>query len=295
MRLPVVAGQFYPARKEELIETIRECFLHKLGKGKLPALPADNQEIRQEAKLKGIISPHAGFVFSGPCASHVFYEVAVNPTPDTYIVLGLSHHGFETSLSDEDFKTPLGILKNNRALTNQIARSCNIGININSHKHEHSLEVLLPFLQFVKSEKSDNIQIVPIIIDQSSLDEIERIGKSLSECLKEYDKEIIFLVSSDFTHFGPNYGYMPGMSVKELDMKAIELITSGKTKELYEFYMKTGATICGIFPILVLLETLKSAGHFKKAELLSYYKSTEMLDYDKSNSVSYAGIKFDVF
>ena len=289
MREPMVAGQFYPAGKEELNETIKQCFLHKLGKRRLPKGEEKyekSKKINKVNKIKAVISPHAGYTFSGPCMSHVFYELSTVKTPDTYIIIGLSHYGHSTCLSDQDFKTPLGILENNSMLTTKISKKCNIPINNSSHSQEHSLEVLLPFLQFVKPDQE--IKIVPLIIGQESLDEIKKIGKLLKETIKDYAKEIIILVSSDFTHHGPNYGYMPSKDIKEMDMKAINLIKEAKTEELYNYHQETGITICGIYPIMMLLESID----FKKSELLCYYKSTEIMKFDENNSVSYAGIIF---
>jgi hypothetical protein len=81
IRRAIVAGQFYPGNKEELIKAIESSFLHKLGKGKLPT------NTNTKVNLKAIISPHAGYMFSGSCASHVFYEVGICKTPDTYILM----------------------------------------------------------------------------------------------------------------------------------------------------------------------------------------------------------------
>lgn len=280
MRYPAVANQFYPGDKDELISTIKECFLHKLGIQKLPEKKESN------TSLKAVISPHAGYMFSGPCMSHAFYEIANAKTPETYIIIGLSHHGFNTCLSDDDFQTPLGVLKNNKKLTKLISDKCRIKIDNNSHSYEHSLEVLLPFLQFVKQGK--DIQIVPLIIGRETLNKIKEVGKSLKQALKEHN--IIFLVSSDFTHYGYNFDFTPyePSKIEEYDMKAIELIKKGKTEDLYNYHTETGITICGIYPIMVLLEAI----NFTQCTLLSYYKSTDIVKMDQSSSVSYASIIF---
>ena len=280
MRLPIVAGQFYPESKSELISAIKQSFEHKLGKQMFP-------EKVSSSDLKAIISPHAGFVFSGPCASHAFYEVGINKTPETYIMLGLSHQGNNTCLSDEDFETPLGIVKNNVGLTRLLSKQCNIEINNKNHHFERSLEVLLPFLQFVKqNEKEENVKIVPLMVGRESLETIKRLAIGIKTALK--DKDVIFLVSSDFTHYGPNYGYMPDGNVKEMDMKAIGLIKKRDALGLFNYHEETAITICGIYPIILLLELVD----FNKADLLSYYHSTDIMAIDRSNSVSYASISF---
>ena len=282
MRHPVVAGQFYPKEKNQLLASIKECFLHELGVG---YLPNNSPNPKSKNNLKAIISPHAGYVFSGPCMSHVFSEIARARTPDAYIVIGVSHYGFETSLSDEDFETPLGVLKNNTELTGLISRSCNIEIRNHNHKHEHSLEVLLPFLQFVKGSE---VTIVPLIIGQEDLKKIKELGNTIKSTLSKSGKDVVFLVSSDFTHFGANYGYYPNEQVEKLDKKAINFILKASTEELFDFYQETGVTICGIFPIMVLLESID----FSKSQLLSYYTSSQIMSMNESSSVSYAAVSF---
>jgi MEMO1 family protein len=291
MRTPVVNGYFYPAEKKELLYAIRNSFLHKLGCGKLPK----KEGSVKNRLIKAIISPHAGYTFSGPCMSHVFYEIANSKTPDTYLMIGLSHEGFNTCLSNQDFETPLGIFKNNIELTNTISKSCSIPINNPHHANEHSIEVLLPFLQFVKQGK--DIKIVPLIIGIEDFASIRKTGLMLKKVLEHYDKDITIIVSSDFTHYGPNYGYIPEGSIEEMDTKAIELIKKANAEALYNYHEKTGITICGIYPIAILLETIS----FKKADLLCYYKSTEIVHGNNKNniirtpntdSVSYAAIIF---
>jgi AmmeMemoRadiSam system protein B len=279
MRYPCVAGQFYPLEKDDLNEAIKRCFLHTYGVGKLPT--------KGKSNIKAIISPHAGYIFSGPGMSHVFYEIGIRKTADTYFVIGLSHHGFDTCLSSEDFMTPLGVVKNNVKLTKKISEECSIPIDNDAHKDEHSLEVLLPFLQFVKGD----VQIVPIIVGFEKYEDLAMKCAMLKKSIAKYGKDVVFLVSSDFTHYGHSYGYahFSPEKVKEMDMKAVDLIVNGKSKELFDYHSKTGITICGIYPITALLLLID----FKVGKLLKYYTSSEIMEYDKSSSVSYAAISFE--
>jgi AmmeMemoRadiSam system protein B len=149
--------------------------------------------------------------------------------------------------------------------------------------------VQLPFLQFVSKDQIKDLKIVPIMIADTKF---EKIGKSIQEAVKELGRKAIIICSSDFTHYGFNYGYVPfdedvKENMKKLDGEAIKLIEKADSKGFLDYTEKTGATICGKCGISVLLWLMK----YKKAELLKYYTSADIIgDYD--NAVGYASIVF---
>lgn len=279
-RKPAVAGQFYEADKAKLQEQVKQCFLHNLGPGSLP------QKATQEEIISAIV-PHAGLMFSGMCAAHVYKRIAESRKPDLFILIGPNHSGMgRTSILSEDFETPLGVARVDKEFAGSLLQNCNIMNDGRAHAFEHSLEVQLPFLQFIY----EDFKFVPVLV--SSQMYLEELAKGLKKTIGESKKNVCIIVSSDFTHYGPNYGYTPFKSdaqgkIKDMDQEAISIISSGNAQKFISFLKETSATICGYLPILLMLQSIS----FSNAELLKYYTSTEVMG-ESQNSVSYAGIIF---
>ncbi|MBW3014192.1 AmmeMemoRadiSam system protein B [Candidatus Woesearchaeota archaeon] len=262
-REPIVAGQFY--EDERLKEQLEECF--------------SGVEVSENKNLKACISPHAGFVFSGKCAAHSFSNM---PKAETYVILGPSHEGNANSVSYADWKTPLGILKNDI----EFSKKLKIKNNEDAHKHEHSIEVQLPFLQHVHPDA----KIVPILVSDHP-----GIAEEIARVAKEMGRSVIVIASSDFTHYGPVYNYVPfRINAKEklykLDRGAIDFILKFDAAGFLGYIGENGATICGKEPITALIEYCKLAG-IKKSKLLKYYTSGDIFG-DYSAAVGYASIGF---
>ncbi|UZE94142.1 MAG: AmmeMemoRadiSam system protein B [Candidatus Pacearchaeota archaeon] len=295
MRKPIVAGQFYSADKTNLDKEIESSFRHRLGPG-MPKVPL------KEKRIFGIIVPHAGYVYSGSCASHAYKELAElnkKSFPDTFILLGPNHSGYGKaffSLTFEDFETPLGIIKNHTELGTKIMeQTSHLGLQEDkqAHNYEHSLEVQLPFLQFVSKIAKKEIKIIPIIISTQEYSKLVAVGRKIGEICKE--KNVCVIASSDFTHYGQNYGFIPFPAseaktrLKDLDRKSINHILKLESKAFYEEATKT--TICGTGAIVVAIEACKKMGS-KKASLLKYYTSGDIAK-NYSNAVGYASFIFD--
>jgi AmmeMemoRadiSam system protein B len=182
-----------------------------------------------------------------------------------------------------DWKTPLGTVKNDAELGKKL-EELGISQNEEAHAAEHSIEVQLPFLQFACPSPS----IVPVIASTDvSYIEIAAAVKKAASVLK---RKITIIASSDFTHYGPAYGYVPfSDNIKEnmfsLDRGAIEKIKSLDASKFIEYVNQKMATICGQVPIAVLLEAVNA----KKANLLKYYTSGDIVG-DYTNAVGYASI-----
>lgn len=281
-RKPIVAGMFYESEKEALKEQIKECFLSKFGPGKLP-------EGKKEKTILGVIAPHAGYIYSGPCAVFSYKEIAESKLPDLFIILGLSHSGYPSCVSLEDWETPLGIVKNDKDFGKALIKNTGLKQNEIAHNQEHSIEVQLPFLQFIN--KNDEIKITPIIA--SSDLPYDELAQNIVKTIKEENKKVCLIASSDFTHYGVNYGYFPFQNkVKDnlyaLDNDAIKHIKNLDAHRFLGYTEQTGATICGKFPIAVMLEACKLLGA-KNAKLLKYYTSGDIV-HDYSSAVGYASI-----
>lgn len=282
IRKSAVSGVFYPSGKNELIEKIKSF--------------CDN---KNKNEIISAIVPHAGYDFSGKIACRVFSAMKSNP--EVFVILGTNHTGVESgfAVSTSDYETPLGIVKNDLELSKLlIDNSKNKRFNVGetsgdkfAEKTEHSIEVQIPFLQYFFKD----FKIVPIICRQNSYENYLEFAKYLSESLKKLGRKAVIISSSDFTHYGRSFDFVPfSENIKEniyaLDKKAIELILNFKTRDFLKYAEKT--TICGSATIAVCLEISKTLG-VKKARLVDYLTSGEVTN-DWKNVVSYAGITFSV-
>jgi MEMO1 family protein len=288
VRETAVAGQFYESEFMRLDKQILECYNSKLGPGDLPIKRVDKKIV------KAIISPHAGYQFSGPCAAWAHKEIAESKFPNDFILLGPNHYNEVSALSAEDWKTPFGIIRTDKELIRQIKEATGIPINEEAHSHEHSLEVQVPMLQFSNKDRVQDIRIVPIVIG-SDID-FDDFAKKLHFVLSKQKRDFTFVISSDFTHYGRNYHYVPfSTDIKErlitLDKGAIDLIMKFDTEGFRNYVNETGITICGFLPILVYLAMLDREDQKPKPELLMHYTSGDVLN-DFKNSVSYVSVVF---
>jgi MEMO1 family protein len=285
MRQAIVEGQFYPEDKEELRKFIDKLY--------------SNLDIAslKPRDLKLAIVPHAGYVFSGKCAAYV-YQLLKNKEIDTFIILGTNHSslGEKIAFSIDDFDNVFGSVSSDMEIIEDLLitgkkAKLDIGVSEEAHKYEHSIEVQLPFLKTVNSK----FMIVPILLRDLSIMEIEKFGKMLSNLVKEQEKKqkkVFILASSDFTHYGKGYGFMPFTDkIKEnlyaLDNKAIDKIVSLDIDGFYGSARQM--TICGFNAITVLMSVAKNLN--LKADKLCYYTSGDIMN-KWDNVVGYAAIGF---
>jgi AmmeMemoRadiSam system protein B len=275
VRAPVVAGQFYDGSEDRLRETIKECFLDERGPGKLPTVGSGDK------KLLGIVVPHAGFIYSGSIAAHSYYSLASNGFADAFIILGPNHTGMGSGVSvmtEGEWLTPIGSSPVNENLAKQLLRDI-IDKDENAHKYEHSIEVQLPFLQFIVGSK--NFNFVPISMGMQDIETAVEVGEIIADVLQGFDGKAVIVASSDFSHAGFNYASMPpeGMRVdeyaKKQDMLAIDQILNLDPEGLVDTVHKNNITMCGYGPVAAMITAAKSLGA-KKAELLKYGTSYEV-------------------
>lgn len=286
MRQPIVAGTFYSKDFGELNKAINDSFLGELGPGELPG--------KREKKMFGVIVPHAGYVFSGQCAAWAYKEIAESEFPQIFIILGNDHQGTgENAVSTENWVTPLGLVKTNASFAKHLVENSSLTENNKAHYEEHSIEIQLPFLQIANKDHLREIQILPIMI---STENYKEIAEDIYKQLNKSKKKICIICSSDFTHYGPNYRYVPfNENIKEklyeLDRKAIEFIINFNAEGFLDYVRTTGATICGAKNIAVMIELCKRLGS-KKARLLRYYTSGDISG-DYTDAVGYASVIFE--
>ena len=276
IRKPAVAGSFYAGDLKYLNRQIENCFLHKIGPGKLPSTI-----IKGERKIVGLISPHAGYMYSGPVAANGFYKIALGGKPDTIIILGPNHRGFGEDVSimvEGKWKTPLGELEIDTDIAEKILKNSKIIRNDpKAHQYEHSIEVQLPFVQYIFGK---NIKFVPICMTRQDINTDIEIAESI--CSSVADKNILIIASSDFTH------YEPQEYAENADKQAINAILNFDPKRLYDMIYQQNLSMCGPGPITVMLNICEILGA-KKAELLKYATSGDITGmYDQV--VGYASI-----
>ncbi len=304
-RKPAYAGQFYPENEVSLKKQIEQCFLSSFGPGSMPSV-VDKKHIKSHKhhtkhSIKAAIAPHAGYLYSGHAAAFAYKEICEAKQPDAFLILGTNHSSSTTCLCDQDFETPFGAAKIDKEIVQLISKNCSIKVNNIAHSTEHSIEVQVPFLQFIgelNGERGNQLKIVPLLVSEDI--DFSETGKNIAKAIKDSKKEVTIIVSADFTHFGFNYGYTPFMpgpgsqeKIKELDFGAIDFIKKMDSRKFISYVGETGATICGAAPIALLIETLRNLHPHSKisVEVLKYYTSAEIAG-GFGSSVSYAGIIF---
>jgi len=246
-------------------------------------------------KIVGLIGPHAGLVHSGQCSARAYKQLEKQPGLERVILMGISHRGgfYGAAVSDFDYNsTPLGDIPVDTTITAQLAKE-NLFRKSNSiMQSEHSLETHLPFLQYIQKKlKNNRYKIVPILFGY--LD--KKDFKKMADIIKKYvTPKTLIIASSDFTHYGASYGYLPfRTNIKEnltkLDMGMVNHIKKMDFDGFFEYKRETGITMCGFTPVGVLMNIFKENNC--KAELMDYYKSGDRGN-DYSFSVSYASIIF---
>jgi len=263
IRKPAVAGSFYAGDSKSLNIQIENCFLHKIGPGEIPLVNPKRQN-----NIIGLISPHAGYVYSGPVAANGFYKIALDGKPNTIIILGPNHRGFGENISimvEGSWETPLGELEIDTEIAENILKNSKIiKMDKKAHQFEHSIEVQLPFIQYIFGK---NIKFIPICMTRQDIDTDIDIAQSI--CSSVVDKNILIIASSDFTH------YEPQEYAETVDKQAINAILEFNPKKLYDMIYRQNLTMCGPGPITVMLIVCETLGA-KKTELLKYATSGDV-------------------
>ena len=274
IRQPVVAGQFYPGEKKGLENMIKSCFEHEYGPG--------NQPAESSQKIFGIVCPHAGYVYSGPTACHSYKSIS-SQNPELAIIIGPNHFGVGkdiATMTDAQWETPLGFVEvDSESAIKVVEKSKFIEIDEYSHSQDHSLEVQVPMLQSIFSNK---FQILPIILRTQGIESARDVGNAVAEIAKK--KDSIIIASSDFTHYEEN-------SFAHLQDKAlIEPILDMDVEQFYHVLKEKRVTACGYGAIASVMIACKSLGA-TKGELLSYATSGDVSG-DTESVVGYGSIKF---
>lgn len=281
------AGGFFPTDARQAERMIEDCMA-----GPLPAL--------QDAPLliAGVV-PHAGWVFSGPTSGKVFKALSgMKSAPRAAICFGSVHvPGVRkaSAIREGSWQTPFGDLKIDSALADRIFDELKSDIiaNPSPHEEEHSIEVALPFLKKVFPE----IGIVPIMVPPDN--HAAPLGDKLGNMVKGEGGAVIFIGSSDLTHYGPRFGFTPAGR----GLKAVEWVKEQNDRRLIDMVLKMQAeniveeahrsrSACGAGAIAATVAAAR-AMNAKQGFLLEQTTSYDVHPQEGAETfVGYAGIVF---
>jgi AmmeMemoRadiSam system protein B len=276
---PTVAGSWYPADPRALAEEV-----DRLLRG------ATDDYAPSSVPVAALIAPHAGYVYSGKVAARGFRALTKRKVA-TVILLGPSHYfGFRGAVVPDaaSYRTPLGTVPIDGGAVRALASRPSIRMETRPFGREHSLDSEIPFLQ---GALDPGWSLVPVLVgSESTPSDAGGVAEALAPLLGD---DAVVVVSSDFTHYGPRFGYVPFRtdvedSLRRLDHAAFRAIESGDPAAFDGFLEETDATICGRHPIAVLLRLLEGKA---RGSLVAYDTSGRMTG-DWEHSVSYASIAF---
>ena len=266
MRRAAVANRFYPGSKETLTREI-------------DGLLANSK--RTPGKALAVVSPHAGYLYSGALAAGTLAAVTI---PKSVIILGPNHHGrgAAVALSATSWQTPLGVVPVDQTLIDLLLeQEPMIEVDESAHAAEHSLEVQLPFLQRLQPE----LKIVPLVLGQLSFGECQALAVSLAAAITAAGGDHLLVASSDMSH------YESREAASQKDHLALAAIAARDAEALYRTVFTERISMCGVIPVVVaiLAAGLLGAEH---AELIGYTDSGYVTG-DSHQVVGYAGVVID--
>ena len=264
IRRPAFAGQFYPQT---------EASLRKMLSGLI-------EPVSEKQDAIGVIMPHAGYVYSGHVAGATISKVELKKT---VIILGTNHTGRGEKFSimtGGSWMTPLGEVKIDSEIAGSILKeSLLLKEDTLAHLQEHSIEVEIPFLQYLQND----IRIVPIAVSPwAELSECRSLGESIANGFKKIGRSGLFMASTDMTH------YESKEAAQEKDRLAIDAILDMDEEKLFNVVKENDLSMCGLPAVCGLISACKKLGA-KKAGLVKYQTSGDTSG-DYSSVVGYAGM-----
>ncbi len=260
LRDPVVAGMFYEKDVPALKKHISKYVSQK----------------QEKYRAKAIVVPHAGYIYSGAVAGEVYSSVEI---PDLLIILGPNHIGSGKSVSvmtEGVWRTPLGDVKINEPLANEIIKTCPVASkDVHAHLKEHSIEVQLPFLQYIKK----SFTFIPIVLGEYNINNLQILADSISKVFR--DKEVLLVASTDLTH------YEDSDSAKEKDTLVLKAIEKLDEEEMLKEIEDKDISMCGWMPTYVVIRAAKLLGA-QKGVIIKYMNSGDVSG-DYNQVVGYGG------
>lgn len=283
-REAVVAGSFYSDKPITLKAQLESLFAQSK-----PARSADGH-IKAYDNVLAIISPHAGYIYSGKVAASAYNQINPDKEYENIFVIGSSHKIMFRGASIYncgDYITPLGKVKVNRKLANKLIDENDVFVfNKDAHSAEHSIEVQLPFLQYIMNK---DFRIIPIVTGTQTLGEIRKIAEILAPYFNEKN---LFIISSDFSHY-PKYD-----DALIVDKRTSDAILTNSAINLIDAINKNASanienlatSLCGWPAVLILLNITERNSNIQAIHI-DYQNSGDALS-DKSRVVGYNSIVF---
>lgn len=263
VRHPAVAGSFYPAKADVLLDQVQRFTAD--GAEKIDAL--------------GCVVPHAGYMYSGHVAGAVYAKLAL---PHRYIILCPNHTGRGQPLainSEGTWQTPLGEARIDSALAEALKGKFSLlSEDYEAHRSEHALEVQLPFLQ----ARVQQFTFVPIAIGTGQFEVLAALGEILAQVIQESGEKVLIISSSDMNH------YEPDDVTRVKDNLAIQAILALDPRGLFDVVQDKHVSMCGYGPTVAMLTAAKRMGA-SSAQLIRYATSGDVSG-EKDWVVGYAGI-----
>lgn len=264
IRQPVVAGQFYPASPEALAEEIGRYL----------------KSVEEQVSAVAVVSPHAGYLYSGSVAGALYSKVKV---PERAVIVGVNHHGLGAGaaiMTEGAWAMPFGEVPIDRELAKSILnRSRFLKDDARAHKHEHSLEVQVPFLQHFQP----NLRIVPIALHLADTDLCHDVGEACAEAIIEAEGPVLLVASTDLSHESHNYERLQANDRIVVD-KILALDPDGLLTGVAEHRV----TMCGYGPTAAVIVAAKRLGA-SESKLVEYSDSFAVTG-SKDYVVGYVGI-----
>jgi MEMO1 family protein len=263
IRQPAVAGQFYTGDGKKLRAELET----------LVALSPSRE------KVIGVVAPHAGYIYSGAVAGLLYGRIEI---PPTVIILGPNHHGYGARAAlfpAGEWLTPLGAVRLDDALAELVLRHAPlVEEDSTAHHYEHSLEVQVPFLQFLNPD----VTIVPICLGFGDFARCSSLGQGIADAIREYGRDVLIVASSDMTH------YESAAAARAKDDLAIREMLALNPGGLLRVCRTEGITMCGVVPATVMIVAALALGA-TKSELVRYATSGDVTG-DNRQVVAYAAL-----
>lgn len=262
-RQPAVAGQFYAGNGTQLHNDLAAL---------IPVA-------RVRRKVTGIIAPHAGYIYSGAIAGQVYASIEI---PAAVLILGPNHHGAGAGAAlypEGQWLTPLGPVTINSRLNSLLQQHVPlIRSDTVAHEFEHSLEVQVPFIQYLRPDAT----ISAVCLGYGDYGSVRQIGEGVAAAIRAYGEDVLIVASSDMSH------YESAEAARRKDELALERVLGFDPQGLLQVCRSEGITMCGVVPASVMLVAVGELGA-TQAELVAYGTSGDVTG-DNRQVVAYAAV-----
>lgn len=223
-----------------------------------------------------MLAPHAGYMASGLIAAHAFSEILRDGLPEAYVVIGPDHYGipYDMAMCSEPYVTPLGVCDTHREISERLAKL--IPDSPASHRLDHSVEVEIPFLQYIDPDP----HVVTVILSRQDISSARFLADAIREATEGIDTLVI--ASSDLCH------YIPDGEEKRLDSRFLECVRDCDVNGIYRRVHEDGLSVCGFGPIAAAIVATGS----EHGSILAHNNSWDTLHYDENAVVGYAAASF---